>query len=120
MGEVMNIRVMASRFALIFAIVLGVAPIAVAQSEKYPSRPIKLVVGYPPGGSTDIAARILAEQLARSLGQSVIVENKSGASGTIGAASVAKSDPDGYTLLFGLPPMLRPTVQRSKTFRMKP
>ena len=97
----MNRRVRASIFVLVSAVVLGVHPAAVAQTEKYPSRPIKLVVGYPAGGSTDIAARILADQLTRTLGQSVIVENRSGASGTIGAGSVARSDPDGYTLLFG-------------------
>lgn len=97
----MRQKLIAATFGLASVIFLGTSSVAFAQSEKYPSRPIKLIVGYPPGGSTDIAARILAEQLARSLGQSVVVENKSGASGTIGAAFVAKSDPDGYTLLFG-------------------
>ena len=98
----MHRNVTTSSIALLLSAALAAtAPAALAQSEKYPSRPIKLIVGYPPGGSTDVAARILADQLAKSLGQSVIVENRSGASGTIGAASVAKSDPDGYTLLFG-------------------
>lgn len=73
----------------------------VAQADVYPTRPIKMVVGYPPGGSTDIAARLIADQLARALGQTVVVENKPGASGTIGAAFVARSEPDGYALLFG-------------------
>jgi tripartite-type tricarboxylate transporter receptor subunit TctC len=77
------------------------APQAAAQADNYPSRPIKLVVGYPAGGSTDIAARLIAEQMGRVLGQSVVVENKSGASGTIGASTVARAEPDGYTILFG-------------------
>ena len=60
-----------------------------------------MIVAYPPGGSTDTAARLVAEALSRSIGQTVLVENKAGAGGTIGAAYVAKSAPDGYTLLFG-------------------
>ncbi len=65
----------------------------------YPTKPIKLIVGYPPGGSNDIVARIVAPALGTLLGQQVLVENKPGASGTMGAAQVAKSPADGYTLL---------------------
>lgn len=68
-----------------------------AQSD-YPNRPIKLVVGFAPGGSTDIVARIVAKHLGDRLGQAVIVENRAGAGGTIGADAVAKAPPDGYTL----------------------
>jgi len=74
---------------------------AIAQTGGYPARPTKLIVAYPPGGSTDVAARLIAEPLAKALGQSVVVENKPGAGGTIGAAFSAKSEPDGYTLHFG-------------------
>lgn len=71
-----------------------------AQAQtSYPSKPIKLLVGFPPGGSNDIVARIIAPSLGTILGQQVVVENKPGASGTMGAGQVAKSPADGYTLM---------------------
>ena len=77
------------------------APLATLAQSDYPNKPVKLVVGFAPGGSTDIIARIVAQKLGERLGQTVIVENKAGAGGTIGADSVAKSAPDGYTLTLG-------------------
>jgi len=78
-----------------------VAADTAASAQTYPDHPIQLIVPFPPGGPADIVARPLAEGLSRTLGQPVVVLNKSGASGTIGAAFVAKAQPDGYTLLLG-------------------
>ena len=72
---------------------------AAAHAQVWPTKPLKMIVGYPPGGGADVIARILAERLTRSLGQQVVVENRAGASGTIGTAAVVRADPDGYTLL---------------------
>jgi len=75
------------------------APLTAAAA--YPERPIRLIVAYPPGGTTDLLARRLAKELGTSLGQPIVVENKPGAGGNVGAAIVAKADPDGYTLGVG-------------------
>jgi tripartite-type tricarboxylate transporter receptor subunit TctC len=82
--------------ALAWLLILGTAPVAVAQN--WPTKPVKLIAVFPPGGSVDQVARILAQQLSEQTGQSFIVENRGGASGSIGTAAVAKADPDGYTL----------------------
>src|SRR6185295_16480651 len=70
-----------------------------AQAQDYPQRPIRLIVGFTPGGSTDLVARLIGAKLAERLGQQVVIDNRPGASGIIAAEIVAKSQPDGYTLL---------------------
>src|SRR3954447_16441397 len=75
------------------------ARIGVAGAQSYPARPIRFVVPFPAGGSTDVGARLITENLSRAFGQQVYVENKSGANGTIGIEDAAKSPPDGYTVL---------------------
>lgn len=72
-----------------------------AKASDYPVRPVTIVVGYSPGGANDVLARIVAEKLSLSLGQSVVVENRPGVASIVGAAFVAKAKPDGYTLLMG-------------------
>jgi len=85
--------------ALICSVLLGL-PVQLAWSQEFPVRPIRLVVGFAPGGSTDIVARIVARDMSAQLGQQVIVENRSGASATIATDLVSKAAPDGYTLCF--------------------
>lgn len=92
-------RLLPALGTLMMAASLLAAPTAVAQ--EYPSKPIKFVVGFAAGGSADIMARILGQALTTSLGQAVITDNRPGAAGTIGADAVARSAPDGYTLLVG-------------------
>src|SRR5258707_3946245 len=79
----------------------GVAAPAVLAQDRYPSRPIRLVIPFPPGGPTDMLGRLYGEKLSAVFGQPVVIDNKAGAGGTVGADLVAKSRPDGYTLLLG-------------------
>jgi len=85
---------------LLLAILLALGS-AAAQAQGYPARPVKIVVAFSPGGGTDIVARVLGQKLGEIWGQQVIVENRAGASGTIGTEYAAKSAPDGYTLFMG-------------------
>src|SRR3954467_6645352 len=82
-------------FALIAALVSSLA-----FAQPYPSKPVKMVIPWPPGGGNDILGRMLADALGGPLGQTVVVDNRGGANGLIGAEAVAKSPPDGYTIMF--------------------
>ena len=87
--------------AFLAALVTVVVMVGSVKAQPYPSRPVKLVVPYGPGGAGDVIARIVSEQLAKDLDVSVVVENKAGAGGMIGAQAVASARPDGYTVLLG-------------------
>jgi tripartite-type tricarboxylate transporter receptor subunit TctC len=83
------------------ALAAAFAAAAPAEAQTYPNRPIRIIVPFTPGGSTDIAARIIGERIAPALGQSVVIENRPGANGGIGADAAARAAPDGYTLFLG-------------------
>jgi tripartite-type tricarboxylate transporter receptor subunit TctC len=100
--------------AALFPLLLAALPHPAA-AQTYPDRPVTLVVPYPAGGGNDVLARLVAEKMAKSLGQSIVVENRGGAGGTIATRQVAKSTPDGYTLLIAtsslaINPSLYPNV----------
>jgi tripartite-type tricarboxylate transporter receptor subunit TctC len=121
----------ASRIAGL-GLLLGMAPLPLASftqscfAQDYPTRPIHLIVPFPPGGVADIIARPLAERLSASLGEPVVVENHGGVAGTLGASDVAHATPDGYTLLLGtsneiaMSPTLYPSLPYNPTTAFSP
>ncbi|PWS36090.1 hypothetical protein DFH01_12850 [Falsiroseomonas bella] len=104
------------RAALLAPVVAGILPAPASAQGAFPSRQVQIVVPFPPGGATDLMARLLTEPMARDLGQPVIVENRAGATGAIGATAVARATPDGHTILMGTAsvnsvlPAVRPDV----------
>jgi tripartite-type tricarboxylate transporter receptor subunit TctC len=92
-------RTFQPRLARVLAAVLAFAPL-VAAAQGFPSKPVRFIVPFPPGGATDISARIVGQKLSEMWGQTVVIENRGGAGGNVGAAEAAKAAPDGYTLFF--------------------
>ena len=91
-----------SRFLTLVGVMLAAGlPLAPAMAQDYPNKPIKLIIPYPPGGATDVIGRIVALKMSEALGQQLIVDNRAGATGSIGAAAAATAAADGYTLLLG-------------------
>src|SRR3954467_11447671 len=81
---------------------LALSPLASRAQGAWPTRPLRMVVPFPPGGIADIAARSIAAEMARDLGQAVVIDNRPGAGGNVGADAVAKAAPDGYTMLYAV------------------
>src|SRR5262245_45912645 len=110
----MTSTIKALKLAALAALALA-APFA-ATAQDYPNRPITVVVGFPPGGSSDAGARILQEPLQKLLGQTIVIDNRGGAGGTTAAGQVAKASPDGYTLLFTVNASLTMNMYLQKNF----
>src|SRR4030081_592139 len=85
--------------ALVSACVLGASAQAQSSAERYPEKPVRIIVPHPPGGSVDVLGRVIAQRMQENWNQTVLVENRPGAGTMIGTAAAAKADPDGYTLL---------------------
>ena len=103
---------------------LALAGAASAQTDNYPNKPIRLIAPFPPGGSVDVVGRIVGARLSQLLGQQVVIENRSGASGNIGMEAVARAVPDGYTIAINTLPLVtngflysRVPYQRGERFR---
>ena len=99
-----------------FALVITLTLIAAANAQTYPSKPVRIIVPFPPGGGTDIVARAVGQKLGEALGQTFVIDNRGGAGGTVGSEAAAKSPPDGYTLAMatssthGVAPSLYPRL----------
>src|SRR6476659_3984201 len=86
------------RVLVMLIVAAGIASPAAAQTDTWPSRPIRLIAPFPPASTVDVVSRILGQKLSQRLGQQIVVDNRAGASGNIGADAIAKAAPDGYTI----------------------
>jgi tripartite-type tricarboxylate transporter receptor subunit TctC len=111
---------MSKRYALVAAILATLVIVPTASGEEFPSRPITWVVPFTPGGITDTNARIVAEELSRLLGQSVLIDNRGGAGGTVGTEQVARARPDGYTMIYATQGTMAANVSLRKNLPYDP
>ena len=110
---------MSKRIAVlaIFLATFGVAP---AAADEFPSRPITWIVPFTPGGITDTTSRLVADEMSKSLGQTVLIDNRGGAGGTVGTEQAARSKPDGYTILYGTQGTMAANVTLRKNLSYDP
>ena len=92
---------MAKRHVLLAILLASIVFITSVSAEEFPNRPITWVVPFAPGGITDTTSRIVAEEMSKTLGQSVLIDNRGGGGGTVGTEQVARAKPDGYTMIYG-------------------
>ena len=111
---------MAKRQVLLAILLASIAFIAKASAEEFPSRPITWVVPFAPGGITDTTSRIVAEEMSRTLGQSVLIDNRGGGGGTVGTEQVARAKPDGYTMIYGTQGTMAANVTLRKNLSYDP
>ena len=101
--------------AFVIALAFVASMISTSLAQTWPTRPVRLIVNFPPGGAADVLARLIGQSLSETLGQPVVIENKGGANGNIGGEAVARSAPDGYTLLMSSGSMTELRVWRKRT-----
>lgn len=108
---------MIKRYATLCVLAAALLPASAIAASTYPDRPVRLIVGFPPGGAADILARVAAQQLSERLGQQVVVDNRGGAGGLIATETTAKANADGYTLLFSsIPHVINPHLYKKVSY----
>ena len=119
----MSVRSLKSRCSALIiaaaALCIGLSAAQAAESS-YPTKPVRWIVAFPPGGITDTTSRLVAEEMSKSLGQSVLIDNRGGAGGTVGTEQAARANPDGYTILYGTQGTMAANVSLRKNLSYDP